>query len=59
MQLLPDPSLLYRTIGGVLDLYFILGDSPEQVIQRYTQVSLQFHKLCFLHNRFNALNGLF
>ncbi|VDM24723.1 unnamed protein product [Toxocara canis] len=29
------PHLVYRTIGGMLDIYFFPGPEPEQVIQQY------------------------
>ena len=31
-------SLVYHTIGGVLDFYFFLGPQPEEVIQQYQEV---------------------
>lgn len=34
----PAPAVTYRTIGGILDFYIFLGDSPEQVVQEYVQV---------------------
>ncbi|KAL5015728.1 hypothetical protein ScPMuIL_005317, partial [Solemya velum] len=34
----PAPSLMYRTVGGVLDFYLFLGPGPEAVIQQYTEV---------------------
>lgn len=29
------PHLIYRTIGGILDIYFFPGPKPEQVVQQY------------------------
>ncbi|KAM6305024.1 sucrase-isomaltase, intestinal [Aegotheles albertisi] len=31
----PAPAVTYRTIGGILDFYIILGNTPEQVVQEY------------------------
>ncbi|CAO4366005.1 unnamed protein product [Caenorhabditis nigoni] len=31
----PGPSLIYRTIGGNLDMYFFPGPTPEMVTQQY------------------------
>lgn len=35
----PSLSLTYRTIGGVLDFYFIIDDNPEGVLQHYHNVN--------------------
>ncbi|XP_064615500.1 maltase-glucoamylase-like isoform X2 [Liolophura sinensis] len=32
----PHPAITYRVIGGVLDFFVFLGDSPENVVQLYT-----------------------
>uniref|UniRef100_A0A8C8VP34 Maltase n=1 Tax=Pelusios castaneus TaxID=367368 RepID=A0A8C8VP34_9SAUR len=32
----PTPALTYRTIGGILDFYMVLGPTPELVVQEYT-----------------------
>ncbi|XP_048460068.1 maltase-glucoamylase [Rhincodon typus] len=32
----PYPSLTYRTIGGILDFYLVLGPNPENVVEQYT-----------------------
>lgn len=31
----PAPHLVYRTIGGVLDIYFFPGPSAEDVVRQY------------------------
>ncbi|GAB6028306.1 hypothetical protein CHUAL_002480 [Chamberlinius hualienensis] len=31
----PDPSITYRSIGGVLDFYVFLGPTPEDVTRQY------------------------
>uniref|UniRef100_A0A8C8BMQ7 alpha-glucosidase n=1 Tax=Otus sunia TaxID=257818 RepID=A0A8C8BMQ7_9STRI len=31
----PAPAVTYRTIGGILDFYIFLGDTPEEVVQEY------------------------
>ncbi|KFZ52922.1 Maltase-glucoamylase, intestinal, partial [Podiceps cristatus] len=32
----PTPALTYRTTGGILDFYMVLGPKPELVVQQYT-----------------------
>ncbi|NXV04110.1 MGA protein, partial [Cettia cetti] len=34
----PTPALTYRTIGGILDFYMVLGPTPELVAQEYTEM---------------------
>uniref|UniRef100_A0A915M8Y7 alpha-glucosidase n=1 Tax=Meloidogyne javanica TaxID=6303 RepID=A0A915M8Y7_MELJA len=34
----PGPHLIYRTIGGRLDILFLPGPTPEQVIQQFQQI---------------------
>ncbi|XP_028650310.2 sucrase-isomaltase, intestinal [Erpetoichthys calabaricus] len=36
VTLQPTPALTYRTIGGILDFYMVLGPTPEMVVQEYT-----------------------
>ncbi len=39
---LPNPALTYRTIGGILDFYMVMGPTPEAVVQQYTEVAITF-----------------
>uniref|UniRef100_A0A8C6LXD2 alpha-glucosidase n=1 Tax=Nothobranchius furzeri TaxID=105023 RepID=A0A8C6LXD2_NOTFU len=32
----PTPALTFRTVGGILDFYMVLGPTPEMVVQEYT-----------------------
>uniref|UniRef100_A0A8D2MBE7 alpha-glucosidase n=1 Tax=Zonotrichia albicollis TaxID=44394 RepID=A0A8D2MBE7_ZONAL len=34
----PAPAVTYRTIGGILDFYIFVGNTPEQVVQEYLQL---------------------
>ncbi|XP_027028042.2 sucrase-isomaltase, intestinal [Tachysurus fulvidraco] len=38
VTLQPAPAVTYRTIGGVLDFYILLGDTPEAIVQEFTQL---------------------
>lgn len=44
----PAPGFIYRTSGGILDLYLFLGPQPESVISQYTEVVQILHLLLFL-----------
>ena len=35
-----------RTIGGILDFYFIIGENPEDSIQKYHNVYIFFNSHC-------------
>ena len=34
----PHPCIQYRTIGGILDFYFFVGNTPNDVIMQYWDV---------------------
>lgn len=33
----PAPGYVYRTTGGVLDIYIFLGPTPEETVQQFTE----------------------
>uniref|UniRef100_A0A3Q2X166 P-type domain-containing protein n=1 Tax=Haplochromis burtoni TaxID=8153 RepID=A0A3Q2X166_HAPBU len=35
----PAPAVTYRTIGGLLDFYIVFGDTPEQVVQEFLELT--------------------
>ncbi|XP_073692479.1 sucrase-isomaltase, intestinal-like [Garra rufa] len=35
---MPTPALTFRTIGGILDFYMVMGPTPEEVVQQYTEI---------------------
>jgi alpha-glucosidase (family GH31 glycosyl hydrolase) len=35
---LPESSVAYRTLGGILDLYIMEEETPELLIQAYTNL---------------------
>lgn len=41
VTLQPTPALTYRTIGGILDFFVVMGPTPELVVQEYTAVSVR------------------
>ncbi|KAL6030171.1 hypothetical protein STEG23_030424 [Scotinomys teguina] len=38
VTLQPTPAITYRTIGGILDFYVFLGNTPEEVVQEYLEL---------------------
>ncbi|XP_066934983.1 lysosomal alpha-glucosidase-like [Clytia hemisphaerica] len=61
----PTPAITYRTIGGILEFYFLMGPTPDSVIQQYTDVvgkpvmppywSLGFHLCRYGYNTMDNL----
>lgn len=35
---MPAPAISLKTIGGILDFFVFVGDTPEHVIQLYTSL---------------------
>ncbi len=38
IYLTPFPSLTYRTIGGIFDIYIFMGPTPIEAIAQFQQV---------------------
>ncbi|XP_077026637.1 sucrase-isomaltase, intestinal-like isoform X2 [Tamandua tetradactyla] len=63
----PQPSITFRTIGGILDFYVFLGPTPENVVQQYTEAigrpylppywSLGFHLSRWGYHNMNVLKN--
>lgn len=60
VTLQPTPALTYRTVGGILDFYMVLGPTPEEVVQQYTEVCVcLFECVClFVSVRACVVSGL-
>uniref|UniRef100_A0A3B5KRK7 P-type domain-containing protein n=1 Tax=Xiphophorus couchianus TaxID=32473 RepID=A0A3B5KRK7_9TELE len=39
VTLQPAPAVTYRTIGGVLDFYILFGDTPEDVVHEFLELT--------------------
>ncbi len=35
---MPGRTIKYVTIGGVFDMYFFLGETPDKTVAQYTEV---------------------
>ena len=65
----PKPAITWRTIGGVLDFYVLLGPQPSDVIRQYTQLvgsphlppywALGFHLCKFGYNSLDNMIAVF
>ncbi|RWS25261.1 lysosomal alpha-glucosidase-like protein, partial [Leptotrombidium deliense] len=61
----PDATITYRTVGGQLDLFFMLGPEPDQVTSQYTTIvgrpflppywALGFHLCRYKYNSTEAV----
>ncbi|UXI17491.1 hemicentin-1-like [Sarcoptes scabiei] len=65
----PQPSITFRTIGGILDFFLFFGPDPEQVVQQYQKLiglpqmppfwSLGFHLSRYGYKNMTNLNDTF
>lgn len=45
IELSPSPAVTYRTIGGILDFYYFIGPTPNDVVAQYIEVSVWLTQL--------------
>lgn len=62
IELTPKPGVVYRTLGGIIDLYVFLGDSPAEIVQHYTEafgrpVMVPYWSLGFQLSRYGYTNA--
>lgn len=55
----PAPAVTYRTIGGVLDFFILLGETPEAIVQEFTEVRFNTSNGIWSINHKNAIQMLF
>ncbi|CAH0584053.1 unnamed protein product [Chrysodeixis includens] len=64
----PSPGITYRTTGGILNFFVMMGPEPKQVVAQYTEIigrpfmppywSLGFHLCRFNYNSVNATRSV-
>ena len=56
--LTPKPGFIYRTIGGILDMYFFLGPSPSESASQYAQAVGEYEYSDDSHGLLHGLSAM-